>query len=735
MKFRKFKKFLSATLAAAVGLTSIFTCAAAETDVQIFKVSESAIANASAAGPATVETGIDGITLTLGADTYKYTSDGSNSPYTGRISGAASPNVEKKTGTYYSITLANNLPVGEISVGYQLGNGKAFYILDNGTALKDYNGITVDVKTTTSSTFSVEGGHTYTLYAKGSKLGFYGFSYREVNKVKDFAAEIDALSFDLIKGDNKSMDSIDSDLDLPQSYESKFGSCDVRWETTMSDVIANDGTVSCQPESKTVTITGIFSVQEDDSLVHEKSFTLTTIADADDNAAVNAAAEALTLGDVSALRNSITLPTSGKRATSISWATSDESVITAEGVITRAPSEDKTATLTATIIRNAASASKNFKVTVKGYVPVEFNGYVYGDKDGKNSFKAVDGGTLKKIMFTESIQNRTGNEVLLCAVYNAKNALKAAKIIKIADATSGSDTKSYADVNLPMDSSDTFKVMAFSGIESLSPYVVPLTADDTVSDNAAIYVVGDSTASVYADKNYPRKGWAQQLGNYFDDIKVTDLALSGRSSKNFKNEANFTTLKNSIKAGDFLIIQFGHNDSKADDATRYTDPSGDRFTEGSYKNSLMEYVEIAQSVGATPVIATSISRRQLSDSSLERYVTAARELAEEINVPLLDLYARTNVWINEVGLDTAMDMFNYVKPYDSRFIEYAGFKNSDFYKSGTTDNTHININGADLISQWAVEEMQKQNMPLADKANSYKAVYPLPSYADATSVK
>lgn len=732
MKF-KFKKLLAAVLASAIGLTSVFTCASADTKAQVYKVSESTAKNASADSPTTIETGIDGITLTLGADTYKYTSDTKNSPYTGRISGAASPNTEQGKGTYYSITLADTVPVGEVSVGYQLGNGKKFYILDNGNALEDYNGITVDVKTTTISTFNVEGGHTYTVYAEGSKLGFYGFSYREVDKVKDFAAEIDGLSFDLIKGDNTSTDSIDSDLVLPESYESKFGSCDVRWESDMPEVIATNGSVSCQPEAKTVTIKGIFSVQEDDSLVHEKSFTLTTIADADDNAAVQAVKAALTLGDTSALKNNIELPTLGKRATSISWATSDENVITAAGVITRAPSADKTAILTATVSRNDASTTKDFTVTVKGYVPVEFDGYVYGDADGNNSFKPVDGGTLKTVMFTESIQNKTGNEILFCAVYNPNGSLKGTKIIKISDVTSGSDAKSSADVNLPMDSNDTFKVMAFSGLENLEPYVDPLIADDTVSDDAVIYVVGDSTASVYDDKNYPRKGWAQMLGNYFDNIRVTDLALSGRSSKNFKNEVNFTKLKNSIKAGDFLIIQFGHNDSKADDETRYTDPSGDRFTKGSYKNSLMEYVEIAQSVGATPVIATSISRRQLSDSSLEKYVAAARELASEINVPLLDLYARTNGWINEVGLDTAMDMFNYVKPYDSRFTDYAGFKNSSFYAEGTTDNTHININGADLISQWAVEEMQKQNMPLGDKANSYKATYPLPSYADATS--
>ncbi|MGN1116207.1 MAG: PT domain-containing protein, partial [Candidatus Ornithomonoglobus sp.] len=125
---------------------------------------------------------------------------------------------------------------------------------------------------------------------------------------------------------------------------------------------------------------------------------------------------------------------------------------------------------------------------------------------------------------------------------------------------------------------------------------------------------------------------------------------------------------------------------------------------------------------------TSISRRKLSDASLEAYAESARELAQELNLPLIDLYKRTNDWINEAGVETAKDMFNYVKPYDSRFIGYAGFASSGFYASGTTDDTHINIYGADLIAQWAVQEMQDQNLPITQNSNSYYPVYPLPSY-------
>ena len=90
-----------------------------------------------------------------------------------------------------------------------------------------------------------------------------------------------------------------------------------------------------------------------------------------------------------------------------------------------------------------------------------------------------------------------------------------------------------------------------------------------------IYLVGDSTVCSFADNYYyPRYGYGTQLGNYLaDEATVVNLALSGRSSKSFLAEANYETLKNSLKAGDYLLIGFGHNDEKSDDAARFTDAS------------------------------------------------------------------------------------------------------------------------------------------------------------------
>ena len=80
-------------------------------------------------------------------------------------------------------------------------------------------------------------------------------------------------------------------------------------------------------------------------------------------------------------------------------------------------------------------------------------------------------------------------------------------------------------------------------------------------------------------------------------------------------------------------------------------------------------------------------------------------------------------------------MFNYVKPKDSRFTQYSGFVNSGFYAEGTTDDTHINIYGADLIAQWAAESIKNLGIPVSQTINDYRAVYPLPSYEEATSAE
>ena len=228
----------------------------------------------------------------------------------------------------------------------------------------------------------------------------------------------------------------------------------------------------------------------------------------------------------------------------------------------------------------------------------------------------------------------------------------------------------------------------------------------------AVFVIGDSTASPYPhsgeNNRFPQTGWAQYFDKYFnhDEAVAVDIAMSGRSAKSYMTEDNFKFFKENISSGDYLIIQFGHNDSKIQDRNRYASAKGGIEEEGSYKNLMSQYITIAQNVGAEAVIATSISRRKLSDESLEEYVNAAKELGEELGVAVLDIYKRSNDWINEVGLEEAKSMYKIIKPHDERFMYNPEFLNSQFYECGDCDDTHLNIFGAERVVNWVIDEIR-----------------------------
>lgn len=220
-----------------------------------------------------------------------------------------------------------------------------------------------------------------------------------------------------------------------------------------------------------------------------------------------------------------------------------------------------------------------------------------------------------------------------------------------------------------------------------------------------VFIAGDSTACIYPhcgeNNRFPRTGWGQVIDRFLPEFQIVDLAISARSSKSFKNEENFRYLKGNIAMGDYLIIQFGHNDAKADDPERYTK------TDYEYQESLMEYVRIARRAGAVPILATSISRNRASDAWLEEYVNSMRELARIEELPLLDLYRATNDYINRNGCAEATKMFMNVERQDKRFINDPRYEGSEFYDKYTLDDVHLNINGAMIIAEMAADMLHK----------------------------
>ncbi len=227
-----------------------------------------------------------------------------------------------------------------------------------------------------------------------------------------------------------------------------------------------------------------------------------------------------------------------------------------------------------------------------------------------------------------------------------------------------------------------------------------------------IFIAGDSTACNYphdGDNNrYPQTGWGQVLGELFsDEVLVVNCARSGRSSKSFLREENYRFICDNIQRGDYLLIQFAHNDCKAEDPLRYTSPH-----DGSYQECIYKFIDTAKNVGAHPVLCTSITRNILSDTTLVPYGKALKDIARKEDFELLDMYALTHEHLEKFGEEKHGLWHMRLKPRDERFTDNPEFLRSQYYENGSKDNTHLNINGARKVAAIAASELRRLNHPL-----------------------
>ncbi|WP_046216328.1 rhamnogalacturonan acetylesterase [Paenibacillus wulumuqiensis] len=213
-----------------------------------------------------------------------------------------------------------------------------------------------------------------------------------------------------------------------------------------------------------------------------------------------------------------------------------------------------------------------------------------------------------------------------------------------------------------------------------------------------LVLAGDSTVTDQPANGYPYAGWGQMLPARFrHDVCVDNHAMSGRSSKSFIQEGHLDTIRDVLHPGDFLFIQFGHNDEKTDTA-RHTDP----FT--TYKQCLTEYIMTARDREAIPVLITPVSRRsfnrqgELEDTHGD-YLIAMRELAAEQQVPLIDLADRTRQLLEQLGPEQSRNLFVQLHPG-----EYMNFP------VGAQDNTHFQEYGAAQIADLVTQSIRDLNL-------------------------
>ncbi|MER5291084.1 rhamnogalacturonan acetylesterase [Streptomyces pharetrae] len=200
-----------------------------------------------------------------------------------------------------------------------------------------------------------------------------------------------------------------------------------------------------------------------------------------------------------------------------------------------------------------------------------------------------------------------------------------------------------------------------------------------------VHIAGDSTAAQkYADAA-PETGWGMAFPFFLHkDLTVANHAVNGRSSKSFVDEGRLDAILGEIRPGDFLIVQFGHNDQKSADPARYTEP----WT--TYQDHLRLYIDGARARGARPVLATSVERRRFDAQgralpSHGEYPAAMRALAREEGVALLDVQALSLALWQELGVEETEKYFNWT--------------------ASEQDNTHFNPPGAIAVARLVVREL------------------------------
>lgn len=210
------------------------------------------------------------------------------------------------------------------------------------------------------------------------------------------------------------------------------------------------------------------------------------------------------------------------------------------------------------------------------------------------------------------------------------------------------------------------------------------------------FIAGDSTASQYGPERAPREGWGQQLQTFLDKdaFVVRNHAQSGRSARSFIDQGWFDGIAKELKKGDVLLIQFGHNDQKIEDPSRYNEPAQ------AYPQWLMRYVTLAREKSATPILVTPLARRKFDHGQLldthGLYSQSVRDLAKREQVGLIDLNASSMDWLRALGDEPSRNFFMHVPAQNQ------------------ADDTHLQRSGATTVACLVVAGWKALDASLKD---------------------
>lgn len=216
-----------------------------------------------------------------------------------------------------------------------------------------------------------------------------------------------------------------------------------------------------------------------------------------------------------------------------------------------------------------------------------------------------------------------------------------------------------------------------------------------------VYLAGDSTLAEKRAEKRPETGWGEMFQQYFDDkkVRIENHAQNGRSTKTFIAENRWQTIVDKLRAGDYVFIQFGHNDQSKDKGERYTPPE-------DFKSNLARMVNDVLAKKANPVLLTPVVRRRFDSEGKfydahGEYPDLTRTSAKDLKVALIDMHRASEKLLIEYGAENSRKLFLQLKAGEN-----------PNYPNGIEDNTHFSPNGAAEMAKLAVAEIKKSKIGL-----------------------
>lgn len=221
-----------------------------------------------------------------------------------------------------------------------------------------------------------------------------------------------------------------------------------------------------------------------------------------------------------------------------------------------------------------------------------------------------------------------------------------------------------------------------------------LTLDGNASEPTHIFLAGDSTMAEKLPEKRPETGWGEMLQDWFpaEDVVVVNHAKNGRSTRTFIEEGRWEALLAGVQAGDYVFIQFGHNDQSQNKPERYTSPE-------EFRSNLVRFVSDVTERDGTAVLLTPVVRRRFDENgefydTHGVYADLVREAAGQTGARLIDLHASSTVFLEEYGAERSKDLFLWLQPG-----EYAN------YPEGLEDNTHFSPDGARAMAALVMQDI------------------------------